>query len=553
MKPFVMREKHPLAVAAVARWDELRTMRSQFEGDWNAIARLMRPQRGGYGLDDTGSRQHEKPLSSAPIRAQSNFAAAIYGTLTNPAAKWFTLSTGDEDLNRFPAMAEWLDICTQRVFLSFAPSTSNFYDQMMPFASDLAAFGNGAQFDESVPGKGKIMDVTISLNEVVTQVNAFGEVDEVVRRTHLTPSAIVKAYGAENVPPRILELAEKRSTDKIAVSQHVFENESWRRGAIGAGGKPWSSVHAIEEKGGWLLRHAGFDEMPFYYTRWDVETGHNYGTGPGFVALASARSHRQMTEAKLRAAQRAADPTILAPDRDAFPLRGRVTPGGVIYGGTSVRGDRMLHTLDATGRVDLTIEETRTVMQEIQDAFYVTLLNFQNRTGMTPMEIAAIEAERTRLWAPNMGRIQTEYLARKIERRFRMLWRAGQLPPPPRLDRNGEIPLLVQYTSAAALAQRAQERLAAVQWIADLAPLGQVKPRVLDRLDEDALVETLHEASGLPARLLRSREDADAIAQARAEQMQAEQAMAAAQGGAGIVKDLAQAQGAVQQDQGGQR
>lgn len=545
MKPFVPREKNPAAIAAIRRWEELRTERARHEGDWNAIARLIRPQRGGFGLDDTGSRLHEKPLSSAPIRAASNLASAIFGTLTNPATRWFSLATGDPDLDRWKPMAEWLEVCARKVYLSFAPSVSNFYEEMATLASDLAAFGNAAQFDEALPAKGKIKDVTVSLNDVVVAINAFGEVDELVRRSHLTPSAIVKAYGADAVPAKILELAQKGATDRFAICQHVLENAAWRPGSIGAAGKAWASVHALEMDGGWLLRQAGFDDMPFFYPRWDVDTGQGYGTGPGFVALASTRAHRQMTEATLRAAERAADPTLLAPDRDAFPLKGRVVPGGVLYGGVTVTGEPLVRPLDAVGNLSLTLEEKQSVMQEIQDAFHITLLNFQNRTGMTPTEIAAIEAERTRLWAPNMGRVQGAYLAPKIERRFRLLWRAGQLPPPPDPGRGGKVPLMVVYTSAAAMAQRAQERLATMQLIADITPLAAVDPRYTDRLDPDAVVEALHEASGAGARLLRTREDADKIAEARAEAAQAAQAMAAAQAGAGAMKDMAAAQSAM--------
>jgi hypothetical protein len=214
-------------------------------------------------------------------------------------------------------------------------------------------------------------------------------------------------------------------------------------------------------------------------------------------------------------------------------------PGGVVYGGTNVMGDPVVRAFDALGAVSLTIDQERQVMEEINAALYVTLLNFQNRTGMTPQELAAIEAERSRLFAPNMGRFQSEYLAPKVERRFKMLMKAGQIPPPPDTGRNGKIPLVVRYTSAAAMALQAQDRMNTVQLIADIAPLAQLKPRLLDRIDEDALVEAL--AQGAPARVLRSREEADQIAKARAEQEQAMMAMQAAQAGAGVAKDLAQA------------
>ena len=52
------------------------------------------------------------------------------------------------------------------------------------------------------------------------------------------------------------------------------------------------------------------------------------------------------------------------------------------------------------------------------------------------------------------------------------------------------------------------------------------------------------EARGAPARVLRSREEADAIGQARAQQERQAQMLQAAQAGGGIAKDLAAAQAA---------
>ena len=40
----------------IARWSELKTDRAQHEQIWTEIARLIRPQRGGFGLSDPAGR-----------------------------------------------------------------------------------------------------------------------------------------------------------------------------------------------------------------------------------------------------------------------------------------------------------------------------------------------------------------------------------------------------------------------------------------------------------------------------------------------------------------
>lgn len=538
--------RHPAFAEAERRWSDLKTERATHEQDWEAIARLIRPQRGGFSLDDPASRTMEKPLSSAPIMASSNFSAGLYGTLTNPANVWFGLKTSDPDLNAWQPARLWLDTVRDRLLASFAPAVSPFYSATIQAFSDLTAFGNGAQYDELVTEEKKILDVTLSLAEVCYDIDGFGRVSEVVRRFHLKPAAAMKMFqGRGELPPKIAELAEKGDQTRIVFYHHVLRNDGWRQGMLGLRGKAWASRYTCEIDGA-LVREAGYAEMPFFAPRWEVDTGQVYGTGPGFIALASARAHQRMDEATLRAAQRAADPTILAPDRGDWPLNGRIRPGSVIYGAIDTRGNPMLRPLDLTGSTGLTMEEKRAKMEEIKDAFHYTLMSLQGRTGMTATEVMAITEERQRLYAPHMGRVQEEFLAPKIARRFGLLWRAGQLPAPPP-DMQG-VDLQVDYQSAAAAAQKSAEGVRAMQIIADVAPLAQLDPRYLDRIDPDGLLEVLMDARGAPAKMFRSREDADALAAARAEQQQQMQAMQMAQAGAGAAKDAASAAAMMQAD-----
>ena len=529
----------------ISRWTELKTDRSQHEQMWEDIARLFHPQRGGFGLTDPAGRTLEKPLSSAPIHAHSNFAAGLYGTLTNPANQWCGLSTNDPDDMVNHEHRLWLDTASARVLASFQPSVSTFYTAAQQIYSDLAAFGNAAQYDEIVVSDRKILDITVSLSEIVLEIDAFGLVVEVVRRFMLTPEQAVAMFrhADDQMPPKLKELADKGDRTRHAFYHRVGRNDTFRKGRLGPDGKRWYSRYSTECEMA-LIRVKGYDEMPFYAPRWDVDTGHTYGTGPAFAALASARLHHRMTDATIRAAQRAADPTILAPDRGDWPLNGKIRPGEVVYGAMNLQGKQMLQPLDVAGRLQLTLQERQEVMQEIRDAFHYSLMNLAGRTGMTATEVMAITEERQRLWAPHQGRVQEEYLAPKVARRFAMLWKAGQIPPPPPGLAGKELQVI--YKSAAAAAQRSVEGNAVLRILQDITPLAQISPeaaqRLGDRLDPDGALEILIEARGAPARLIRSREEADARTEARQQQQQAAQTAQMMQAGTGMVKDLASAQ-----------
>ncbi len=543
-----MSKNHPFARAALDRWHELKNERARHEQDWEDIARLIRPQRGGFSMDDQTRRRMEKPLSSEPILAQSSFAAGIYASVTNPANRWAGFETPDQDFNNWKPMADWLDIVDRKVMTSFGPSMSSFYSQTFQGYSDISAFGQFAAYDEIDVGRRRFKDVTISIADVVVDIDADGHVNELVRRMRLTPRAAVREFGDKQLPPAVLTLAEKNDPGKITFYRHILPNDQFTRGMMGPRGKRILSV-TVCEADCWLIKVGGYEEMPAYYPRWDVDSGHTYGTGPGFIALASARSHQQMDGATIRAAQFAADPTMLAPDRNVMPLNGIVRPGQTVYGAISVRGERLLQRMEANGSIGITIEEKRAKLEEIKNAFHYAIMSLQGRTGITTEESQIMEEARLRNWAPHADRIMEEYGAPKAERRMKLLWRAGQLPPPPK-EAQG-MPLQLRYTSQATMALRAREGLAIRRFIGDLGPLAQLDPRYADRVDPDGLVEALHDASpSLPARILRSREQADEIAKARAQQTQQAQMMDMAQQGGGVLKDLAAA-GAAGQGGGG--
>lgn len=543
MKHNPVMEKDPRADEAIRRWGELKQVRARHETDWEDIARLLRPQRGDFGNDNRINRTMEKPLSSEPILAQASFAAGVYSDLTNPASRWAGLETPDQDFNAWKPMAEWNDMATRIVFNSFGPSVSSFYSATHQAYGDIIAFGNAAHYDEIDVANRRFIDVTLSIAEVVVDIDAHGRVVEVVRKFSLKARAAVREYGEKNLPAKLVELAEKGGDDDVVFYTHILPNDQFVAGSLGPRGKRYLSVTACEIETS-LVRLKGYGEIPFYYPRWDVDSGMTYGSGIGIIALPSTRMVHQMDAATIRAAQWAADPTLLAPDHNTIPLNGVVRPGSTVYGGVDVRGNALMQHMRTTPNIGLTIEEKRAKIEAVKEAYQYAIMSLTGRTGVTREESMIMEEARLRNWAPHADRVMEEYAARKVERRFRLLWRAGQMPPPPK-EAEGKA-LQVRYQSAATRAMKAREGQAIRQFVGDLGPLAAMDQRFADRIDPDGLTEALHDASpSLPASILRSRDAADQIAQGRAEQQQQAQQMQMLQQGGAAAKDMAQAAGAV--------
>ncbi len=531
-------ETDPIAKDIIDRWRMLKADRSHYEGDWEEIDRLMSlHEAGSYTASDIGGRQRrEKPLSSTPAMALQNFASGLYGALISPTTRWMGLVASDPELRGWKPMLDWQEQVTDRVLASFRPAVSPFYTAAQQVMTELAGKGNAVQYDEEMPGRGQIMDMTMSLAEIVWEIDGLGRVTGMIRMFRLTARQAVIMFGADNLPKKMAEKADKSSDHRFVFYHSVRKNEKMDISGLGTPTMPYVSIYVAEE-GKHVARMRGYREMPFYAARLNVWPGQTYGMGYGHTALPASRVLNLMRAANLRAGQKAADPTLMAPNREDWPLEGDIRPGQMIYGAVDAQGRSLINPLRNYEGTGLTLEMENSLGEEVRESFLYTLMNLQGRTGMTATEVLQITADRLALMAPHMGRVQEEYLAPKVARRVAMLQRAGQLPPPPEGLPKGAT-LEVQYQSAAAMAQRAQEGATTARFAEQMMNMAQFNPRFADRIDADGVTEVLLEAGGVPARVLVSREQADEISQARNEQQQMQQLMEVAKDGATVAKDL---------------
>jgi hypothetical protein len=131
-----------------------------------------------------------------------------------------------------------------------------------------------------------------------------------------------------------------------------------------------------------------------------------------------------------------------------------------------------------------------------------------------------------------LERLQVELLNPLIDRGFKLMLAAGQIPePPPELQ---GADLKVEYISLLAQSQQAIATGAIERMAGFVGNLAGANPEVLDKVDFDQCVDEYGEALGVPPRIIRSDEAVAQLRQGRQQQQQALQqgqaAMTAAQG-----------------------
>jgi hypothetical protein len=120
-----------------------------------------------------------------------------------------------------------------------------------------------------------------------------------------------------------------------------------------------------------------------------------------------------------------------------------------------------------------------------------------------------------------------------------MLLRNNQLPEAPASLDNAE--LEISYTSPASQSQFASRLTDISAFLRDITPLAQVKPEIMQAIDERELFEDYAKYRNISPTVIKSQQTLDEEASAQAEQEQQMQMAQAAPQISGAMKDIAQA------------
>jgi hypothetical protein len=536
----------PFVKAVIQRHDALKSDRGNWETQWQAIAELVRPMQADFTLTRTpGERRGLEIFDSTPGLAVENLSAGLWGMLTNSANQWMSLAHPEEAINEDYEVRSWLDDVTGRMLNAFAGNGQAFYARTLDMYASLATFGTALMFvDEVQPGRLRFSHRP--LTECCIAESEEEQVDSVFRRFALTARQVVqrgKVQASWKVPKKIADCVEAHPEQKFSFLHAVFPNTDQIPGRRDVRGKAWTSVHICLDTFDEVQR-GGYDEFPYMVPRWSTASRGLYGDSPAQLALADIKTLNVMSKTFLVAAQKAADPPLIAGDEnDIGPVR--VRPGGIIYGAVNADGRAMVQTLQSGGNFALTDEMLEQKRQAVREAFYASLLLMVQRPNATATEVLARQEEQLRLMGPHLGRLQSEFLDPLIGRVFSLLWRSQTLPPLPAALAQSPI-VQAEYVSPLARAQKASEAQAVLRTLEGIMPMAQMDPDVLLEFKMGEMSRGLAEGNSLPVKYLRDKREVEQIkaqqAQARAQEAQQAKLLEAAKVAPGVA-DAAKSMG----------
>lgn len=527
----------------IRRHERLKSERSIWDSHWQELAERIWPDRALFTQKKAwteGEKRTDKIFDATAALALTRFAAAMESMLTPRTAKWHRLRVADEDLNESPAVQQYLDEVTSILFRVRYSPQANFASQAHEGYMSIGAFGTGGLLLEDMLGTG-IRYKSIDLANTYVCENRHGIVDTVHREFQYTARQALQHFEEKALPAKIREAYEKNPEQKFDFVHCVKPNDERKRGQRDYRGMEFASYY-VSIDGKSIVEEGGYRSFPYALGRYITTPGETYGRSPAMLVLPDIKMLNEMQKTIIRAAHLQVSPPLLLQEDgalQAFDLR----PNALNFGGVDEQGRQTVQALKINGRLDIGLDMVQARQRIINDAFLVTLFQILvEQPNMTATEAMLRAQEKGALLAPTMGRQQSEMLGPLIERELDILGRAGMLPPMPDelIEAGGEVD--VEYVSPLNRAQRAEDGVAILRTFEAIAPLASVDPSVMMAFDLPQAARELADINGMPAKVLRSKED---IQKMQAEQKQAmgmQQLLEAAPIAAETVKSLAETQ-----------
>lgn len=528
------------AEEVIRQQEQMQGDRGVWEEHWREVAERVLPRENWFQASDKtpGEKRQEKVFDSTAGLALERFAAAMESMLTPRTMKWHKLSTQDPALEDNQQVQAYLDEVTNILFQTRYSPKANFASQVHENYMSLGAFGSGALFVDDIVGFG-LRYKSIHLSEIYFSENHVGIVDVVHRKFEMTVRQAAERWGADNLGEKLKTALEKNPEQKFEFLHCVKPNEERDPRRRDYRSMPFISYYVCLTTR-MVLSESGYNTFPYAISRYVTAPKEVYGRSPAMTVLPDIKMLNEMSKTVIRAAHKVVDPPLLLQE-DGVLQAFNTRPGALNYGGVDDQGRQVVQPLQTNARVDIGMDMMEQRRRVINDAFLITLFQILVETpNMTATEAMLRAQEKGALLAPTMGRQQSEMLGPLIERELDILGRSGVLPEMPEalLEMGGEVE--IEYVSPLNRSQRAEEGVAILRTLESIVPLAQIDPNVMMIFNPESVARELAEINGVPAKILRSNEEIEAMKAQQAQQAEAQALLQAAPIAANSAKTLAE-------------
>jgi hypothetical protein len=512
---------------------QMRVDRSSYWETWRDLAHFIMPNRARFlAMPNQGNRgtpKNRRIVDRTGTIAMGNLASFLMAGITSPARAWFQLGTNTPASSDSDAVRLWCAEVTKRMLTVLA--AGNFYNAIGQVYEEIAAFGTGAMI--CMPDYEDVVRFyPLTAGEFMIGLDERLAVDTLIREYVQTVGQLVKKFGLANCSATVQGLyASNQLTREVPVIHAMMPNRAIKRGALGWQGMPWISVYyEYGQIAQGALRVEGFHVAPFIAPRWSVVSNDAYGKGVGEDMLPDVRS---LQKAQLVYAE-AMDKIVQPPLMGDASMEQRITsllPGALNFVpglGQMPNGGGIRPIYAVPANITVMAERIKAFQDMIKSTAKNDLIQaISQMEGVQPrneLEIQARQQEQMLMLGPMLERFHNEGLSPIIRVVFAYMERAGLIPPkPPEMKGQALEP---SYVSIMAQAQKAVGLTAIEQTFKFAAGLVAVDPTAMDTFDSDEALREYGIMTGMPAAIIRSKDQVTAIQTERAKSAQQQQQLA---------------------------
>lgn len=539
--------------------------RSSYDPVWQDIADHTFPHRVRFYSDDInrGERRDSKIIDGTATAAALNLRSGMMAGLTPSSRVWKELTTQDDpDLAKFGPVKYWLSMVDKDMDEVFR--ISGLYMYLPIVYGDMGVFGIGALLiEEDLRGRVLRMQ-TLKVGSYWIAKDSDGRPVVFHRKMQMTVRQIVERWGrmGSNGQPDWSHISDYVKEcygrgdyeNTVEVAHFILPNDAYNPQLAFSRFKRFSSCYyetgarpgaqssgsqSYDRKEDAFLNKSGYDYFPVLCAPWELGDGEIYASMcPGRLALGDTRSLQVREKLIARAEEKKVNPPMTGPSALVNGKKSSL-PGD--YTGADTRegekGFRAAHEVNMqTEHSEAKQQQTRERIKRyyLEDKFLMLIAD-ERAQRATATEIAAKRQEQLSILGPVLESSNYSLHDPLIDLTFYYQYRQGRIPPIPDELRGRK--LGVRYVSAMAQAQKAMgfsglERFRA-EMEAVTAALGDGGATVRRKVNLDKYIEAAGEISGVPVGVVRSDEEAAAIAEqerkAQAAAAQMEQVNVAAQ------------------------
>lgn len=500
-------------------------------GTWIDCLRWTIPHRATWILSQTpGERKNHHIVDPTHILAQRSFVAGFLEGNTSASRPWARMGSRDQERTDSFEGKEWLDHYTERVFKNL--STSNFYHAAGAFYYDYSSVNTGAHYIEELNEGGFFVHTLIPGSYFVIN-NAYGEAAIMVREFCLNVKSVVDTYGTKDENGKANWSNISSGTQKmyrdgnyshpIEIVHIIIENpdfdvrnpddpqnRKWLELTYETGG---AGSHNFSE--GEYIENLGADKNETYLKRFTTKRkpfivgksteDFEYGErGPTLDSLGLIKSLNKKAIAKDRGLEQMLAPTLQGPAALRKSYVSNAPNTYIPLDGRSISANQKVESvyqLDGRG-LNFLAGDVQDMRSQVDKLYYADFLLYlsKNPKTRTARETDAIVEEQQRIIGPNLQSLNWTYNVPVLEwvMDYTLFEDPYLRPPPQELEGQSLRPEMI---SVFAQAQRAYDLPQIDRYIAMVANVAQIDPRVLDKANLDRLCDLYEDRLYLPAGL----------------------------------------------------